>query len=156
MGKPQREVDPFRDELQRLRVALGLRIRELRKLKGWSQEAFSANAHIHRTFAGSLERGEKNVSFHALVLIARCFDMTLAELFSGLEAGERPKPKARTDRPRLNVELALLQEATNLERSVRALKTIALSLDEGIVEKTGRRVGQRSERKPASAKKSDR
>jgi transcriptional regulator with XRE-family HTH domain len=125
-------------------------------MRGWSQEAFSGNAHIHRTFAGSLERGEKNVSFHALVLIARCFDMTLAELFSGLEAGERPKPKPRTYRPRLNVELALLQEAAKLERTVRALKAIASSQDEGSVEMAGPRVGQRPDRKPASTKKSDR
>jgi DNA-binding XRE family transcriptional regulator len=74
VGKPQREVDPFRDELQSLREALGLRIRELRRERGWSQEEFAHQAHVHRTFAGSLERGEKNCSFHALVLIARSFD----------------------------------------------------------------------------------
>ena len=56
VGKPQREIDPFRDELVALRSALGNRIRELRKAKGWSQEQFSAYAHVHRTFAGALER----------------------------------------------------------------------------------------------------
>lgn len=136
-------------------MALGLRIRELRKLKGWSQEALSDNAHIHRTFAGSLERGEKNVSFHALVLIARCFGLTLAELFSGLETGERAKSTSRNDRPRRNVELALLQEAAKLERTVRALKAIALSQDEGLVEEASPRVTQRRGRQRVSSKKSD-
>lgn len=89
-------MDPFRDELRILRKALGNRIRELRKLKGWSQEVFADKAHIHRTFAGSLERGEKNVSFHALVLIARCFGIRLSELLAGLEAGESVESKART------------------------------------------------------------
>ena len=59
MGKPQRGIDPFRDELVALRRALGNRIRELCKAKGWSQEQLSAYAHVHRTFAAALERGEK-------------------------------------------------------------------------------------------------
>jgi transcriptional regulator with XRE-family HTH domain len=88
VGKPQREVDPFRDQLETFRQALGGRIRELRKVRGWSQEEFAAKAHVHRTFAGSLERGEKNCSFHSLVLIAQCFGMTLSEMLAGLEAGE--------------------------------------------------------------------
>lgn len=84
MGKPQGEIDPFRAELKVRRIALGRRIRELRQSKGWSQEEFASQAHIHRTFAGSLERGEKNVSFHGLVLIARCFGITLADLLTGV------------------------------------------------------------------------
>jgi transcriptional regulator with XRE-family HTH domain len=155
VGKPQREVYPFRDELQRLRTALGLRIRELRKLKGWRQEASSDNAHIHRTFAGSLERGEKNVSLHALALIVRCFDMTLAELFAGLDAGERPVPKSCLYRPWLNMQLALVQKAANIERTAWALKAIASSPADGFVEKAGNRVGRGSARKRASLKKSD-
>lgn len=124
MGKPQRELDPFRADLKDLRVALGRRIRELRQLKGWSQEDFSAQAHVHRTFAGSLERGEKNVSFHALVLIARCFGMTLAELFEGLEAGDETKPKRQKDRSPDMMRL-LLQEATTLDRTARMLRELA-------------------------------
>lgn len=88
VGKPQREIDPYRAELEELRFALGRRIRELRQRNGWSQEEFAARAHVHRTFAGSLERGEKNLSFHALILVARCFGVTLAELLQGIETGE--------------------------------------------------------------------
>ena len=95
MGKPQGEVDPFRDQLETFRAALGSRIRELRKLRGWSQEEFAAKAHVHRTFAGSLERGEKNCSFHALVLIAQCFGMTLSEMLAGLESGEFVSTQSR-------------------------------------------------------------
>jgi transcriptional regulator with XRE-family HTH domain len=118
VGKPQREVEPYRDELREFRKALGGRIRELRKLKGWSQEEFSDHAHIHRTFAGSLERGEKNVSFHGLVLIARCFGMTLSELLAGLESGERAVvPKSRSlDQKRI------LRDFAGLEEQVQKLK----------------------------------
>ena len=127
MGKPQREIDPFRDELTVLRGALGNRIRELRKARDWSQEQFSAYAHVHRTFAGALERGEKNVSFHALVLIARCFGLTLAELLAGIEGGKsvmpRRRPGSRTelDRTRMLAELAVA------ERSIQTARKIAFS-----------------------------
>ena len=131
MGRPQREVDPFRDELQTFRKALGGRIRDLRTLKGWSQEEFAAKAHVHRTFAGSLERGEKNCSFHALVLIAQCFGITLSEMLAGLEAGESPKTGgyrqrrgARSDQGGIDRK-RVLQEVMTLERIVRTLKAIA-------------------------------
>jgi transcriptional regulator with XRE-family HTH domain len=133
VGKPQREVDPFRDELREIRKTLGQRIRELRKLKGWSQEEFSDHAHIHRTFAGSLERGEKNVSFHGLALIARCFGITLSDLLAGIEAGESVESlgpassrrrKNRGDHDSLDHK-RILTEAMVLERTARTLREIA-------------------------------
>ena len=143
VGKPQREVDPFRDELAVLRRALGTRIRELRKLKAWSQEEFADKAHVHRTFAGSLERGEKNVSFHALVLIARCFDMTLSEFVEGLENGESAStgplhriPKARGDHAEMD-RRRVLKEVAALEQTVRSLKEIATTQGERSVAAKG-------------------
>jgi len=135
VGKPQREVDPFREELKTFRQALGGRIREIRKLKGWSQEEFAAKAHVHRTFAGSLERGEKNCSFHALVLIAQCFGMTLSEMLVGLEAGESSVSSiAEQSRQRMATSddgdidrKKVLQEVMALERTARTLKTIAMA-----------------------------
>jgi transcriptional regulator with XRE-family HTH domain len=133
VGKPQREIDPFRDELETIRQGLGSRIRELRKVRGWSQEEFAAKAHVHRTFAGSLERGEKNCSFHALVLIARCFGLTLSEMLIGLEFGE---PSASNIAGRQGLATidsgdidrqSVLQEALALERTARTLKKIALA-----------------------------
>lgn len=124
MGKPQRELDPFRAELKALRIALGRRIRELRQSKGWSQEDFAAQAHVHRTFAGSLERGEKNVSFHALVLIARCFEMTLAELLAGIDGGSSKVPRrkagtsAEIDRSRILRELAAAEQRIQVAKQI--------------------------------------
>jgi transcriptional regulator with XRE-family HTH domain len=104
---------------------LGNRIRELCKAKGWSQEQLSAYAHVHRTFAAALERGEKNLSFHAIVLIARCFGITMAELMTGIEAGESPRPRRKSgvntgmDRRRILRELAVA------EQSIQTAKEIA-------------------------------
>jgi transcriptional regulator with XRE-family HTH domain len=126
VGKPQTELDPFRDELRGLREALGNRIPDLRKRKGWSQEVvFAAKAHVHRTFEGSLERGEKNISFHALVLIARCFEMRYRNCIAGQEAGkptrarDKRKSRAGIDRDRL------LSEVAALEANIRVLRELA-------------------------------
>jgi len=127
VGKPQREIDPFRDELMVLRRALGNRIRELRKARDWSQEQFAAYAHVHRTFAGALERGEKNVSFHALVLIARCFGLTLAELLAGIETG-KSAGRRRTEASRAEMDRTrMLTELVAAERSIQVAKEIASS-----------------------------
>jgi transcriptional regulator with XRE-family HTH domain len=133
VGKPQRELDPVRDELRELRKALGERIRALRKSKGWSQEEFSDHARIHRTFAGSLERGEKNASFHALVMIARCFGVTLAELLAGPETadstGSSALPQSRSEKNRRGHDSfdrkRVLQEAMALERTAKTLREVA-------------------------------
>jgi transcriptional regulator with XRE-family HTH domain len=130
VGKPQREVDPFRDELRLQREALGRRIRELRREHGWSQEEFADRAHIHRTFAGSLERGEKNCSFHALILIAQCFSLTVSDLLLGLEEGKsapgqrsRKLPAARDALERSRI----LKEVSALERAAKTLREIAMT-----------------------------
>ena len=128
MGKPQTELEPFRDELRGLRTALGNRIRHLRRQRGWSQEEFADRAHIHRTFAGSLERGEKNVSFHALALISKCFGLMISELLAGLETGEPGSAAARRSRARKLGHSAdwkqLLNEITILEHSIRKLRML--------------------------------
>ena len=65
--------------------ALGERVRRLRKNKGYSQEAFADATGLHRTWMGAVERGERNLSFHNLVLISKALGMTLSELLSGVE-----------------------------------------------------------------------
>jgi len=70
------------NELQR---ALGQRIRELRLKQGYSQEAFADHCGVHRTFMGTVERGESNLSFQNLARIARSLEITLSELLSGIE-----------------------------------------------------------------------
>jgi len=68
---------------------LGIRIRELRTQRGWSQEAFADVAGVHRTYMGHLERGEKNVSFLSILRVANALGITLSELLAGLEKYKR-------------------------------------------------------------------
>jgi transcriptional regulator with XRE-family HTH domain len=65
--------------------ALGQRIRELRAKQGYSQEAFADRCGVHRTFMGTIERGESNLSFQNLVKVSKALGITLAKLLSGIE-----------------------------------------------------------------------
>jgi transcriptional regulator with XRE-family HTH domain len=59
---------------------VGMRIRELRLAKGISQEALADEAGIHRTYIGSVERGERNISLENIVRIAKALRMRPYEL----------------------------------------------------------------------------
>jgi transcriptional regulator with XRE-family HTH domain len=65
--------------------ALGQRIRELRAAQGYSQEGFADRCGVHRTFMGTIERGESNLSFENIARVAKGLGITLSALFSDLE-----------------------------------------------------------------------
>lgn len=64
---------------QRLR-SLGATVRELRLARGLSQEALADLAGLHRTYIGSVERGERNVSIGNAFALADVLGVELAEL----------------------------------------------------------------------------
>jgi transcriptional regulator with XRE-family HTH domain len=65
--------------------ALGHRIRELRTEQGYSQEAFADKCGVHRTFMGTVERGESNLSFSNIAKVAATLGISLSVLFRDLE-----------------------------------------------------------------------
>jgi transcriptional regulator with XRE-family HTH domain len=69
----------------RLLVRFGRRVREERNAKRLSQEAFADRCGLHRTYVGSIERCERNVSLLNVATIARTLEMTVAELTKGIE-----------------------------------------------------------------------
>jgi transcriptional regulator with XRE-family HTH domain len=71
------------DDKQFLRE-LGSRIRELRLARKWSQADLGRRCDLHRTFIGSVERGERNLSALNLRRIAKVLRVSIADLFSGL------------------------------------------------------------------------
>jgi len=62
-------------------VALGERIRQLRKERGWRQIDLAEEAGIHENYVSDLEQGKKEVCLRTLQTIAKAFDLTVAELF---------------------------------------------------------------------------
>lgn len=65
--------------------ALGQRIREIRLKRGWSQEEFADICGLHRTYMGSIERGERNLTILSILTVAKPLGMTVSQLLSGLE-----------------------------------------------------------------------
>lgn len=60
--------------------ALGLAIRTARLRKGLSQEGLAFECNLHRTYIGSIERGERNVSLRNIVLISHKLGISASEL----------------------------------------------------------------------------
>ena len=73
-----------------VKVLFGRRVRQLRKEKGVSQEAFAHEIKIDRSYFGSIERGERNVSLDNICLIAKGLGVPPAQLltFDTLPASE--------------------------------------------------------------------
>ena len=84
--------------MQEIVKALGQRIRELRLKQGYSQEDFADHCGVHRTFMGTIERGETNLSFLNLVKVSEGLGITLSELLSGLEK-RAAQPAHRPSQP---------------------------------------------------------
>ena len=63
---------------------VGYRIRQRRQARQWTQAELAEKCELHRTFIGSVERGERNISILNLRLIARVLRLPLADLLEGL------------------------------------------------------------------------
>jgi transcriptional regulator with XRE-family HTH domain len=61
---------------------IGLRVRQCREAQGWTQAQLGERCGLHRTFIGSVERGERNVSILNLRAIALVLRMSLPELLA--------------------------------------------------------------------------
>lgn len=59
---------------------VGKRIREIRQKKGLSQEVLAHEAGLDRSYVGSVERGERNISIINLHRIAKALDVEPFEL----------------------------------------------------------------------------
>ena len=63
-----------------LRGVVAANIRRLRKARGLSQEAFADECSLHRTYIGSIERGERNVSIDNIERMAIALEIEAWEL----------------------------------------------------------------------------
>jgi transcriptional regulator with XRE-family HTH domain len=67
---------------------IGNLVRHLRLELGISQEAFADLCDLHRTYIGSIERGEKTITIETANKLANAFGLSLSEFFKNLEVNK--------------------------------------------------------------------
>jgi len=65
-----------------LREVLSSNIKEFRAKEGLSQEVFAARCGLHRTYIGSVERGERNVTLATLQQLSDAMGVAAADLLT--------------------------------------------------------------------------
>jgi transcriptional regulator with XRE-family HTH domain len=67
-------------------------VRELRLLRGWSQEQLAERANSSPKHVGRIERGQVNVGLDGLAELARALSVTISDLFA--ESAGRQTPRS--------------------------------------------------------------
>ena len=68
-----------------IQQSFGLRVQQLRKESGMSQEKFALSIDMDRTYLASVEAGKRNISINNIKKIADGLSITISELFVGVE-----------------------------------------------------------------------
>jgi transcriptional regulator with XRE-family HTH domain len=77
--------------MQRVLAALAKRMKELRRKRGFSQEAFADHAGLHRVAVGWIEQGRRVPSLKTLVKISHGLGISVSELLKGVDKGVTKK-----------------------------------------------------------------
>ena len=68
-----------------IKLAIGQRIKELRKKLELSQESLAYKAEVDRTYVTDVENGRRNVSVEILERIIKALDVSIAAFFNSKE-----------------------------------------------------------------------
>ncbi len=72
---PPRRISP--------RSQFAANLRAVRLQRKMTQEALAARSGLHRTYVGSVERGERNISIDNMESLAKALDIEIADLLRG-------------------------------------------------------------------------
>jgi transcriptional regulator with XRE-family HTH domain len=62
-------------------------LRRLRSRRGWSQEALADEAGLDRTYVGSVERAERNISIDNICRLAAALSVDVRQLLAPIRPG---------------------------------------------------------------------
>ncbi len=65
-------------------IRLGKNLRKAREAKGWSQEEMAHRAGVHRTYVGSVERGEYNATILTIRTFSKALGISLRDAIRGI------------------------------------------------------------------------
>lgn len=64
------------------RIQFGLKLVEIRKTKGWSQERLALESGLARSYLGGVERGQRNIALLNIVKLAEALEVSPATLLA--------------------------------------------------------------------------
>jgi transcriptional regulator with XRE-family HTH domain len=70
--------------MEDIKIKIGLRVKELRISKGYSQEQLAELADLDRTYIPGIESGKRNISIVVVEKLAMAFQITISELMNDL------------------------------------------------------------------------
>lgn len=76
------DISQMKREKQEFLSSLGEQVRQLRVIKGWSQERLGFKSNLDRTYIGGIERGERNPSILNLKKIADALGVPLHQILN--------------------------------------------------------------------------
>ena len=115
MSSRRKSRSRHRAKADPLALAVGRRVRDLRREQDYSFDAFVEETGLGRGYVSELERGLVVPTVHSLAKIARALKVTVADLVLGGSEREQLMEAARTSPPRAIREL--LDHAQQLRRS---------------------------------------
>lgn len=62
------------------RCQFGLRLSEMRKHKGWSQERLASESGLARSYVGGVERGQRNIALRNICKLADALGLSPSDL----------------------------------------------------------------------------
>lgn len=78
-----RKAKALRKPSSPLTATLAANLRAFREANDLSQEEFADMCGLHRTYVGSVERGERNVTLSTLEVFASVIGVSVPQLLSG-------------------------------------------------------------------------
>ncbi len=70
----------------RITEKFGKRVKELRQLKGITQEELALKSQLHRTYISSIELGKRNISLLNIEKLAKALDCNVGDFFNEKES----------------------------------------------------------------------
>lgn len=67
--------------MENIKITFGLKIKELRKQKSYSQDQLAKLASIDKSYISLIENGKSNVSLQVMNKLAKAFEIEVHKLF---------------------------------------------------------------------------
>jgi transcriptional regulator with XRE-family HTH domain len=81
---------PAKNTTPKIRKTFARNLREIRVKQGLSQEELADIAGLHRTYVGSVERGERNISIDNMERLASALKINIQDLL--IDDQQPPRP----------------------------------------------------------------